>query len=183
MVTRRALPLIAIILFCSLWVKAQSSSANSTDSSMPADKSSSPSTPDAMFGTPIQEMLKRRELRYAEKEYRENLERAREAARLGTELRANYASNKHLGPDDLKKLERLEKITRRIRSEAGGSEGEVTLKEVPQKLETALAQAADISEAMHKGVEKTPRLVISTFVIERANELLEIIRYVRGFTR
>lgn len=123
----------------------------------------------------------RREMKYAEKEYRENLERAREAAKLGTELRDAYASKKLLGPNDLKKLERLEKITRRIRSEAGGSEGEVTLKEVPQKLETALEQTADLAEEIHKGVEKTPRLVVSTVVIERANELLEVLRYVRGF--
>lgn len=134
-----------------------------------------------MIGTPIQEMLKRRELKYAEKEYHENLERSREAAKLGTELRDAYASSKNLSPNDFKKLERLEKLTRRIRSEAGGSEGEVTLKEVPQRLETALQQAADVAEAMHKGVEKTPRLVVSTVVIERANELLEIIRYARSF--
>lgn len=183
MVTRRALLLITLTLFCSLWAKAQSSSSQDSNSQSSEDKPSPPSNSNVMIGTPVEEMLKRRELQYAEKEHRENLERAREAARLGTELRDAYASNKFLGTVEMKKLERLEKITRRIRSEAGGSEGETTLKEVPQKLETALAQAADVAEAMHKCVEKTPRHVVSTSVIERANELLEIIRYARSFAR
>ena len=79
-------------------------------------------------------------------------------------------------------MERLEKLARRIREEAGGSEGDVTI-ENPRQLEAALGKMAELSEAMRKGVENTPRQVISASVIERTNELLEMLRYVRSFTR
>jgi hypothetical protein len=135
-----------------------------------------------MLGSPEEEMLKRLDLKAAEKDHQENLERAREATQLGNEIRDAYLQNKALGRDEVKKLERLEKITRKIRSEAGGSDGDTVLENPPVQIEPALARLAETSDKLRNGVEKTPRQVISTSVIERANELLEIIRYIRTFT-
>jgi hypothetical protein len=148
-----------------------------------ADKSASGSESEIMVGSPEDEMRARREIKFAEKERRENLERAREAAQLGAELHAFFNKNLTLGRVELKKLERLEKLTRKIREQAGGSEGEVTIENPPNQLEPALGRLAEVAEEMRKGVEKTPRQVVSAFVIERTNEVLEIIRYVRSFTR
>ncbi len=128
-------------------------------------------------------MLARQDVRAAEKDHLENLERAREAAQLSTEIRDAYLRNKAFSRIEQKKLERLEKVTRKIRSEAGGSDGEVTIEDVPTQIEPALARIAEISDKMRKVVEKTPRQVVSASVIERANELLEIIHYLRTFTR
>jgi hypothetical protein len=130
------------------------------------------------------EMLKRREIEVAEKEHRENLERAHEAAQLGSELRDAYAHNKSLDRAGLKKLDRLEKITRRIRSMAGGSDDkDSAVEKAPPQLEAAFSRLAEVSEEMRKGVEKTPRQVVSASVIEHANELLDIIAYIRNLTR
>jgi hypothetical protein len=126
-------------------------------------------------------MLVRQEIKAAEKEHQENIDRAREAAQLSTELRDSFLNNKAFVHDDLKKLERLEKITRKIRSEAGGNEGDVTLDNPPTGLESALSRLADVSDKLKKGVEKTPRQVVSATVIERANEVLELIHFVRSF--
>jgi DNA anti-recombination protein RmuC len=134
-------------------------------------------------GSPVDEMLARREIKAAEKERRENIERAREAAQLGAEIQTAFTKNQTLGRTELKKLERLEKLTRRIREEAGGSSGDVTIENPPRELKSALEKLVELSEAMNKGVEKTPRQVISAFVIERTNEVLEIIRYVRSYLR
>lgn len=136
-----------------------------------------------MIGTPEAEMLARTEIRAAEKRRQENLERAREAAQLGAEINNTFIKNQLLGRAEIKKIERLEKLTRRIREQAGGSDGEVTIENVPRQLEEALVRLAEHSEAMRKEVEKTPRHVVSTSVIERTNEMLEIIRYVRALTR
>jgi hypothetical protein len=136
-----------------------------------------------MVGSPEEEMMARRDVKAAEKDHEENLERAREAAQLSTEIRDAFVHNQTFGRVEEKKLERLEKITRKIRSAAGGSDGEVTLDDVPDRIEPALTRIAEISDKMRKVVEKTPRQVISASVIERANELLELIRYVRKFTR
>ena len=148
-----------------------------------ADRSANGSESSIMTGTPEAEMLARREIKAAEKERLENLERAREAAQLSAEIRSTFLKSQLLGRAELKKLERIEKLTRRVREYAGGSQAEVTLENVPQKLETALGQLFEYSEAMRKAVEKTPRQVISASVIERTNELLELIRYVRALTR
>ena len=148
-----------------------------------ADRSSSGSESSIMLGSPMDEMLARRDIRAAEKERRENLERAREAAQLGAEIHTAFTKNETLSRTELKKLERLEKLTRRIREEAGGSSGDVTLENPPREMKSALGKLEALSEEMRKGVEKTPRQVISAFVIERTNEVLEIIRYVRSFLR
>lgn len=136
-----------------------------------------------MIGTPEEEMITRQDIRAAEKDYQENIERAREAAQLSTEIRDSYLHNKAFSRTEQKKLERLEKLARKIRSEAGGSDGDVTIENVPSQIEPALSRLAEVSDRVRKGVEKTPRQVVSASVIEQSNELLEIIRYVRGFTR
>lgn len=135
--------------------------------------------------SPIElEMRARRDIKVAEKEHQENLERAVEVAKLGSELRDTYAQTKSFVRTDLKKLERLEKLTRKIRSEAGGSDDrDATLEKVPAQLEPAISRLAEVSEEVRKGVEKTPRQVISASVIERANELLDLIAYIRQQTR
>jgi vacuolar-type H+-ATPase subunit I/STV1 len=138
---------------------------------------------DTMIGSPQAEMLERHRIKSEQKEYEENLERAQEAAQLSTEIRDAYLHNRTFGRTEQKKLERLEKVTRKIRSEAGGSDGDVTLENVPSQIEPALARLAELSDKLRKVVEKTPRQVVSAAVIERANELLEIIRYIRGYTR
>lgn len=144
-----------------------------------------PDRPDSkiMVGSPEAEMIARQDLRAAEKDYKDNLERAREAAQLSTEIRDSFLHNKAFGRTEEKKLERLEKLTRKIRSEAGGSDGEATLEDVPSQMEPALTRLTEVTDKMRKGVETTPRQVVSAAVIDRANELLEIIRYIRTFTR
>jgi len=136
-----------------------------------------------MVGSPEDEMMARQDIKALEKDYQDNVERAREAAQLSTEIRDAYVHNKAFGRTEQKKLERLEKLARKIRSEAGGSDGDVTIEDVPSQMEPALARLTEVSDKVREGVEKTPRQVVSASVIEQANELLEIIRYVRGFTR
>lgn len=136
-----------------------------------------------MIGMPEEEMIARQDIKAAEKDYQENIERAREATQLSTEIRDAYLHNKAFGRTEQKKLERLEKLARKIRSEAGGSDGDVTIENVPSQVEPALSRLAELTDKVRKVVEKTPRQVISASVIEQSNELLEIIRYVRGFAR
>ena len=157
--------------------------AQNSNDAVSADKGANRSDSKIMVGTPEAEMMARHNLKAAEKDHLENLERAREAAQLSTEIRDAYLRNKAFGRIEEKKLERLQKITRKIRSEAGGSDGEVTIENPPTQIEPALTRISEISEKMRKVVEKTPRQVISASVIEHANELLEVIHYLRTFTR
>ena len=78
-------------------------------------------------------------------------------------------------------LDRLEKLARRIRSDAGGSEEDVSIESPPQQLEPALSRLAEESDCLKITVEKTPRHVVSAMVIEKANVLLKLIKLARGF--
>ena len=173
--------LLAFVSFSFCAAYAQQASPPNPNDSIGADKGTGSRHSDLTIGSPQQEMLVRQEIKTAEKEHQENIDRAREAAQLSTELRDSFLNNKALVHDDLKKLERLEKITHKIRSQAGGSEGDVTLDNPPNGMESALSRLADISDKLRKGVEKTPRQVVSAAVIERANEVLELIHFVRTF--
>jgi hypothetical protein len=189
----RTLFLLALILGLSCAVQAQRSetvppaqrSKTPRDPILQEKEANRPDRPESKIqvGSPEAEMLARQHLKAAEKDYKDNLERAREAAQLSTELRDTYLHNKAFGRTEEKKLERLEKLTRKIRSEAGGSDGEATLENVPTQMEPALSRLTEVTDKMRKVVEKTPRQVVSAAVIDRANELLEIIRYIRTFTR
>ena len=126
-----------------------------------------------------EEMLKRREIKREEKEYQDNMDRAKEVAALGSQLQESFEHNKVLSRDDARKLDRLEKLTRKIRSDAGGSDEDEPLQNPPQQLEPAVKRLAEVSQALWKVVEKTPKRVVSASVIEQANVLLELTHYTR----
>ncbi|MEP6913534.1 MAG: hypothetical protein ABI923_12315, partial [bacterium] len=84
-----------------------------------------------------------------------------------------------LAKDDLKKLEKAEKLARAIRNAAGGSDDN-EMEQPPKDLACALSMFAEVAEALKKNVEKTPKHVVSTTVIDEANVLLELARIVRA---
>jgi membrane-associated HD superfamily phosphohydrolase len=130
----------------------------------------------------LDEMRVRWEIKYAEKERLENLDRAREASQLGSELYNSYTRNSAFTANEKKKLERLEKVTKKIRSRAGGSDGDVTISDVSNQMDSVLKRLAATTDEMKKEVEKTPRQIVSAAVIERSNEILELIRWIKSFS-
>jgi hypothetical protein len=129
------------------------------------------------------EMLKEMEIKREEGDYKEHLARAKENAQLALELQEIYSRQKTLEAPDLKKLSRIEKLARQIRSRAGGEETKDELKETPQHIEAALERLARLSTELQKKVESTPRQVVSTAVIKRANEVVELVRHIRTLYR
>jgi hypothetical protein len=126
-----------------------------------------------------QDMLKELEIKRDENTHRQNIERAKESAQLGTELRDTYKQQRALSATDLKKLSRMEKLAHQLRSESGGSDDEEQLKDPPKDLAATLARMADVAEELRKCVEKTPRHVVSATIIAHTNELLELVRLAR----
>lgn len=148
----------------------------------PEPPSSSPDKSDSSlpdFGSPESEMKGRSILKAEKKQYDENVARAREAAQLATQLVDAYQSRKTFGSEDSKKFERLEKLTKKIRNEAGGSETDPDVKDIPDAMEAAVKRVAELADELRKQVENTPRHVISASVIDQANKLLGLIQHVR----
>jgi len=146
----------------------------------PEPPSLNPTKPDPPdFGSPESEMRARFILKAEKKQYDENLTRARDAAELATEIVNDYEAKKAFSSEDGKKLERLEKLTKKIRNEAGGSDTDPDIKDIPVAMEAAVKQVAEWADDLRKLVEKTPRHVISASVIDQANKLLGLIGHVK----
>lgn len=148
-----------------------------------SDKSSAGAPEEGPQTASHREMLKEMELKREEGDYKEHLARAKENAQLAVEVQETYARQKTLQAADLKKLSRIEKLARQIRSRAGGEENKDELKEAPQQVESALERLAELSTELQKKVESTPRQVVSAAVIRRANEVVELVRYIRTLYR
>jgi hypothetical protein len=128
-----------------------------------------------------EEMRGKRAIKFAEKEYRENIERAHELAFLGSQLASSYKKNQQFVREDFKKLDRLEKLTKSIRNAAGGSDSEKEADRPSVNLNLNVNKMFTVVESLANRVEKTPRHVISAEVIDEANVLLELIRLVRTY--
>lgn len=131
------------------------------------------------FGSPEAEMLRRAEIQREEKTHKDMVERADEAAQIGGELLASFKKNNSLTRDDQKRLERLEKLARKIRGGAGGSDDEEGLSDPPVHIEPAVARLAKLTGDLKESMSKTSRLVISANIIERSNEMIELIQHIR----
>ena len=129
-----------------------------------------------------EEIRAKREIKMAEKDHRENLDRAREIGEIGKYLKNSFQGKSTLDRDCFKKIERLEKLTKKVRSEAGGEDEEVTITR-PADLSAAITQIAEASETLSKDVQNTPRRVVSASVIGNANVLLELIKMARTIAR
>ena len=176
----RFLSVVSVVLIAQLSLEAQVLRPPKPPTTMTADKS----RPDSEEQAPTAldyELRAKRAIKYAEKEHQENLTRAREASELGNALATAFKQNKSLGSADLKKLEKLEKITKKIRSEVGASDDEFELEQKPQDLAEAVDGVAKISTSLSEKVLKTPRRVVSASIVEDANVLLELIRIVRSY--
>jgi len=146
-----------------------------------ADKSSS-SDDEAPLTTFEEEIRAKRAIKIAEKEHQANLDRAREISQLGKELQERLKQGKALDREDNKKLERLEKLTKKVRGDAGGEASEVKLDSQPGDLPAAVSRLVEVTDSLSKSVQSTPRQVVSTTVIDNANVLLELIRMMRSFS-
>lgn len=181
----RALLIVpAFLLFSGLAV-AQSPMPRSTPSPPPPiDGTTKPQNKDDSPLTTFEEEIRmKRAIKMAEKDHQENLNRAREIGQIAKELQENVKGQSNLDRNTLKKVERLEKLTRKIRGEAGGEDEEIEIVNRPSDVCSAVKQIADASESLSKEVQDTPRQVVSASVISNANVLLELIKILRTFVR
>jgi len=184
----RALSILIFVLFGGSVAVAQVAPASRPrPTPPPAPRSDGPGKMPDDDPTPLttfeEEMRAKRMIKIAEKDHEDNLKRAQEIAQIGKELKDNLKDKAVLDRDSIKKVDRLEKLTKKIRSEAGGEDEEITIVHPPSDLCGTVTQIAEASESLSKNVQDTPRQVVSASVIGKANVLLELIKMVRGFVR
>jgi len=163
--------------------KTQPVAPRATD--MSPEKGSSTAPDDAgPLNSFEEEMLAKRAIKLAEKEHQENLDRAREMNQISREIQDSLKIKTQVDREAVKRLDRLEKLTKKIRGEAGGDDGgETKLPAPPTDARSAMTQIAQIAESLSKDVQNTPRQVVSASVIDTSNVLLELIRVVHTLSR
>jgi hypothetical protein len=169
-----------ILLFGSalLEAKAQRSGSDNSSPLIPGIGKEAPT----MIG-PEAEIYHRAAIKREVEAHREMLERAQENTRLGAELLAAVGKGAQPNGLDLKKLDQMEKLARKIRGGAGGSQDDEMLQNPPRELVAAVQTLAEASEHLLKDVEKTSRLVTSATVIKRSNEVIQLVRHVKSIIR
>lgn len=173
--------LVLAFLFCASTALAQSTTAPRP---APTPRPDAPrDSTDVPLTTFEEEIRAKHAIKLAEKDHRENVGRAREIGGLGKQLQESVKTSSSVDREFLKKLERLEKLTRKVRGEAGGEDEEVSIANRPSNLASAVTRIAEVSETLSKDVQNTPRQVVSASVISTANVLLELIRILRAFVR
>src|ERR1051325_2809219 len=84
-----------------------------------------------------EEIKAKRAIKMAEKDHQENVDRAKEVADIAKDLQTTLKDKTTIDRDAAKKLERLEKLTKKIRNEAGGEDEEVKIVDRPATLSAA----------------------------------------------
>ncbi len=173
----RTLAMISVLAGSAALCAAQSAQPVARPQILPADKDRPVGDSPAALE---EDMRARRELKLAEKQYQQNVTRARDLSVLVEAMNTAYKQKTYLGPEEVKKLEKAEKLAKAIRNAAGGSENDDEIEQPPKDLNCALIMFVEVAASLKTNVEKTPKHVISTTVIEEANVILELTRIVRA---
>lgn len=125
----------------------------------------------------VKETIAKGRIDREKKDYEELIMRGEEAAQLSEELEQSFAKNNQLTSDDQKKLERLEKTLKKIRSELGGDDDDDD--ESPASTQTALKRLQNYTLNLVEELKKTTRYSISASAIETSNAILKLVRFIR----
>lgn len=134
----------------------------------------------------ILESLAKGRIEREKKDYEEMLERGEEAAQLSEELEQSFTNNKSLTAEDRKKLERLEKISKKIREELGGKDADNSENADDSDSEgkafsfsDAFDKLKSISAKLSGELKKNSRYTVSAVAIQSSNTVLKLVRFLR----
>lgn len=131
----------------------------------------------------IKESLAKSRIAREKKDFAELLERGEEAVKLSDELEKSFTQNNQISLEDRKKLDRLEKLVKKIREEIGGKdEDDKDVSEPEDKPATMLDGLKALQKNSVKLVselKKTTRYSVSVVAVQSSNLLLKVVRFLR----
>lgn len=131
----------------------------------------------------LKETLAKERIKSEEKEYQELVQRGEEAAKLGEELNKSLATSQKFTAEDVKKLDRLEKIVKKIREELGAKDEDADQDEKkserPSSFQSAVINIKEDTANLLSEIKKIGRHSISVVAIESSNALLKLVRFLR----
>ncbi|MBA2605435.1 MAG: hypothetical protein H0U96_01030 [Acidobacteria bacterium] len=147
--------------------------------------SGKPSSVKEDYPKSIKESLAKQRIETEKKDFQELLARGEEVAKLSHELEKSFAQNNSLTPEDEKKLNRVEKLVKKIRSEIGADSvgdderGEIEPEEKPSNVLNALKSLQSTTGKLVAELKKQTRHTVSVVAIQSSNILLKVVRFIR----
>lgn len=130
--------------------------------------------------TGIKESLAKQRIEREKKDFAELLERGEEAVKLSSELEKSFTQNNQLSSADQKKLDRLEKIVKKIRNDLGGDDDKkVEIDDKPLSIINALKALQNNAAMLVSELKKNTRYSVSVIAVESSNFLLRVVRFLR----
>lgn len=137
---------------------------------IPPDKEDFPKT--------VKETLAKGRIEREKKDYEDLIERGEEAAKISGEIGKSFTKNKKFSSEDQKKLDRLEKLVKKIRGELGGGDDD-EVEDKPSSLSAAVKTLQETTANLVEAIKKSTRYSVSVAAIESSNALLKIVRFIR----
>ena len=140
------------------------------------DASSKDSEQDVSFPPDIRARMA---IERADNEYRKTLEDADKLDGLSSEIAKSYHDHGKLGQEELKKISSIEKLAKRILSQAGGDQVDDDNKPVQRSLSEAVEQMSAAAANVKKGLIAQTRFGVSASVIAYSNEVINLAQFIR----
>ena len=109
------------------------------------------------------------------------IKRGDEALELSEDLEKAFAANNSLSAEDRKKLERLEKIVKKIRSDLGGDDDGKAVQtddeNTPLTMGNAFQVLRENTVKLVDIMKKSTRYSVSAVAIESSNVLLKVVKF------
>jgi DNA-binding transcriptional regulator GbsR (MarR family) len=113
----------------------------------------------------IKESLAKQRIEREKKDFADLLKRGEEALKLTDELKQSFAQNNTFSIEDQKKLDRLEKVVKKIRNEIGGDDGDEQAEDKPLSILSALKTLQSNTIKLVDELKKTSRYSISVVLL------------------
>ena len=129
----------------------------------------------------IQENLAKQRIAREKKDFAELQSRGEEALKLSNDLEKSFSENNQLSSEDRKKIDRLEKILKKIRNEIGAENDDdgVEVDNKPLSILNALKSLQNNTAKLVDELKKSTRYSISVVAVESSNLLLKVVRFLR----
>ncbi len=172
----RFLRLIFVAIFLSLTAVGGNAQTISPDVGSPNDKSNNKED----YPKGIKESLAKSRIEREKKDYEELLRNGEEAVKLSESLEKTFTESKRLSLEDQKKLDRLEKLAKKIRRELGANDNdESDEEEKPSSLLDAFKTLQTSTGKLVNELKKTTRYSVSVIAIQSSNAFLKVIKFIR----
>jgi len=132
----------------------------------------------------IRETREKMRIEQEKKEYQEMVDRSQQALKLSQDIEKSFDQQSTLTRADQEKLDELEKLVKKVRSELGGgnsddSDGDQAEDNTPKSLVDAAKSLAGYTSKLADELKRTSRFGISAVAIQSSNAALRIVRFLK----